>query len=158
MRRPEPDEPTPSGETAAPPSDLDAEVAAHQSCSCLARQHGRLPWAHCLECEHAWPCLVRRLADEVERLTAAHARCTNLSNAEAYRIFEEAREQRERAEQGEAALLRVTAERDAADATIDRLIAALDLAEGYIRAWADRGDEGANATLRMITQRRSIRG
>jgi hypothetical protein len=35
------------------------------------------------------------LLDEVERLRAAHADCTNLSHAEAARIFEEAREQRE---------------------------------------------------------------
>jgi hypothetical protein len=122
MRRPEPDEPTTSGETAAPPSDLDAEVAAHQSCSCLAPD-GRAVREHCLECEHAWPCLVRRLAQahadtearlrsaheyatlivkQRNALQVAHADCTNLSAAEAFRIFEEAREQRERAEQGEA--------------------------------------------------------
>jgi hypothetical protein len=67
-----------------------------------------------------------------------------LNSAEAYRLVEEARQMR--------------VERDAADATIERLIGALDLAEGYIRAWADRGDEGAVATLRMIVKRRAIRG
>jgi hypothetical protein len=67
-----------------------------------------------------------------------------LSAAEAYRLVEEARQMRQ--------------ERDAADATIGRLIKALDLAEGYIRAWAERGDGGAEATLRMIVERRAIRG
>ena len=46
------------------------------------------------------------LPDEIvaafNALTEAHARCTNLTNAEAHRIFEEAREQRERAEKAES--------------------------------------------------------
>lgn len=41
-----------------------------------------------------------------------------------------------------------------AEERVERLLDALDLAEGYIRACANLGDEGAKATLRMIGERR----
>lgn len=85
-----------------PASDpLAAEIAAHRPVQMgLPCPDGRLGCAvfhsehRCQRCHQPWPCLVRRLADE-------HSRCTNLSNAEAARIFQEATEQRERAEKAE---------------------------------------------------------
>lgn len=125
-----------------PPSDdLAAEIAAHQGCSCLA-EGGR----HCVVCGEPWkPCLVRRLAD-------AHARCTNLSNAEASRIFEEAREQRERAEKAEA-------ERDAllsaGQAMADR--AGTVLGEIALDRFRDIGDFSAPALLDLGDARKRWR-
>jgi chromosome segregation ATPase len=61
------------------------------------------------------------LRAELEQAIEAHARCTNLTNAEAHRIFEEAREQRERAEAAEARAEQFAAERARATDLAERL-------------------------------------
>lgn len=73
-------------------ADLAAGIAEHERCR---SERDSCPF--CVACLEDWPCLVRRLAD-------AHADCTNLSQSEAARIFEEAREMRARAERAEADL------------------------------------------------------
>jgi hypothetical protein len=53
--------------TEMPTDDLAAEIAAHRACCDGSPKH-RKHRPYCWECKDAWPCLVRRLADDRERL------------------------------------------------------------------------------------------
>lgn len=64
MRAPEPTT------SSAPAGDTDAEVAAHRPCGCPLSRHR----AHCADCNHSWPCLVRRLAEVARQRDGALAR------------------------------------------------------------------------------------
>lgn len=69
---------------------------------------------------------------EIASLRKAHARCTNLTNAEAHRIFDEAREQRERAEAAEQALAEATLRAERAEAHAEAMAAAIESGLGYV--------------------------
>lgn len=58
----------------------------------------------CGRCCTRWPCDAEQARQEIARLTAEHANCSNLSHAEASRIFEEARQMRTLAEERGLAL------------------------------------------------------
>jgi hypothetical protein len=65
--------------------------------STVATRHqpGGADGLRCITCEDDWPCPEIVVLRACVKLQEAHARCTNLSNAEAARIFEEARQMRE---------------------------------------------------------------
>lgn len=81
--------------TEAVPSTIDVEQ--------IKLSHGhKTRQGHCQECRKRFPCQTLEMAREIDALTGAlatvtaeHAECSNLSNAEAHRLVEEARQMRE---------------------------------------------------------------